>query len=100
MHACDKATPFPASLRAATGRTSSRWFCIGVPESRTRRRHVRLSSALFVFVSSFFRRCASSQTSRSTSAALANSPAWMRNVSYDTMSTSYGRGLERNFVTL
>ena len=61
---------------------------MGVPERRTRRRQVRLSSALLVLVSSFLRRCASSQRSKSTGAAFSKSLAWMRKVSYETMSTS------------
>ncbi len=38
---------------------------MGVPDSSTRRLQARLSSALLVSVASFFRRCASSQISRS-----------------------------------
>ena len=74
---------------------------MGVPESSTRRRQLRLSSALFVFVSSFLSRWASSQISRSTGAAFTaeKRPAWMRNVSYDTIRTSYGRALLRNCLT-
>lgn len=42
---------------------------------------------MLVNVSAFFKRCASSQMSRSQLPSLANLSAWMRNVSYDTIIT-------------
>lgn len=62
--------------------------------SSTRRRHGRLSSAWLVCVSSFLRRCASSQMSRSQHVGhLANALTCSRNVSYEMIST-WGGGRE------
>ena len=56
---------------------------IGVPLSSTRRRVAKLLSACAVFVSLFFRRCASSQMRRPHSLPCLKSFSWMRNVSYE-----------------
>ena len=60
---------------------------MGVPDSITRLRHGTEPSALFVSVSPFFRRCASSQIIKSTELGLSKRSAWMRKVSYDTIIT-------------
>jgi hypothetical protein len=51
-------TPPPPKGVKPPGRASSRWFCIGVPDSSTRRRHATALSARLVSVWSFFRRWA------------------------------------------
>lgn len=55
------AVPLPPPPTPAPTPTSSRWFCIGVPDSSTRRLQGRLSRARLVRVASFFSRCACRQ---------------------------------------
>ena len=78
----------PGLVKSIMANSSSRSFCTGVPDRRTRRRHARPASACVVSVRSFFSRCASSQMSRSQESARSwKRGAWMRNVSYEMMST-------------
>ena len=79
----------PGFVKFDIAKNSTRSFCIGVPDRSTRFRHASDANAWDVWASSFFKRCASSQTIMSAlSFFLANRWCWALNVSYDITSTS------------
>ena len=71
----------PGLQKSTIEKNSWSWFCSGVPDNRTLLLQCMAPSALLVSVWSFFRRCASSQRSKSHVSGFSNLSACILNVS-------------------